>query len=88
MYYHFNEGSRKRGATVAATVVEDRLVCGVSICRDGDQFNKKIGRTIASGRVLKRPQWSTPLAGRDPKKVFLQHARYVAASQIAKYERR
>lgn len=85
MYYHFDEGPHKRGATVAATVVEDQLHFGVSICNPGDQFNKKLGRKIASGRAIKRPQNIQPLVGRNPKDVFFKHARGVATDQIARY---
>ncbi len=36
-----------------ATVAEQDGVCGVSICSNHDQFSKKIGRLIASGRLEK-----------------------------------
>lgn len=36
-----------------ATVAEQDGLCGVSICSEHDQFSKKIGRYIASGRLEK-----------------------------------
>ncbi len=82
MVMHVNNGSRKRGATVAATVVDGWLRFGVSVCSPADQYNRKLGRTIACGRAEKRPQCTIPLCGRDPREVFSAHAMELAKGII------
>ncbi len=38
--------------TIAGIVNKDDLILGIAICSESDSFNKSIGRSIATGRVL------------------------------------
>jgi len=51
MYFH---GKTVDGAryTVSGVVHKNSLKLGMAICSENDQFDKSIGRTISSGRVL------------------------------------
>lgn len=41
--------------TLVGIVEENSLKLGLAVCRDGDQFSRKMGRTIAYGRAEKKP---------------------------------
>lgn len=43
----------KQGCTIVVGSKDNRLYAGVSVCSKNDVFNKKIGRTIATGRAVK-----------------------------------
>lgn len=57
MYFH---GKTVDGArfTVSGVIKDDDLHMGISICSYNDQFSKKIGRTISTGRVLNQKDGS------------------------------
>lgn len=48
-----NEKGQRR--TIAATVKDNTMSIGISICGPRDNFNKKLGRVIATGRANKKP---------------------------------
>jgi hypothetical protein len=56
MYFH---GKTVDGVryTVSGVVKDDDLQLGISICSDKQQFRKKRGREISSGRVLNQRQY-------------------------------
>lgn len=49
-FIHFRNGQRG-GATAAFEVEGDTINIGVSFCSVKDQFNRKLGRKIAIGRL-------------------------------------
>lgn len=51
MYFHGKtvDGTRY---TVSGVIKDDDLHMGIAICSHNDQFSRKIGRTISTGRVL------------------------------------
>lgn len=48
-----NEKGQRR--TIAAVVTNNTMSIGISICGPRDNFNKKLGRVIATGRANKKP---------------------------------
>lgn len=40
-------------ATLAIRTTDEEVIFGVARCRKGDNYSKKIGRSIASGRITK-----------------------------------
>jgi len=49
------KNKEERRVTIAGVVVDNVLFFGKSECSPKDQFTKKKGRAIASGRALKHP---------------------------------
>jgi len=51
----YAEGFRSKRSDLGAFLVESWRLrdCGVALCRHLDQFNRKRGRIIAKGRLLK-----------------------------------
>lgn len=51
-YFHFRSGDGHRGGvTVAYYTSADKPGVGLAFCSPKDVYNKKLGRTIASGRL-------------------------------------
>lgn len=66
-----NEKGQRR--TIAAKVIDNKMSIGVSICGPRDQFNKKLGRVIATGRAEKNPVKQIRIrTGEDPRVVFFR----------------
>ena len=58
MYFHGKTTDGYR-YTISGVIKNDDLHMGVSICSERDQFSKKIGRKISTGRVLNQRGGST-----------------------------
>jgi|15BtaG_2_1085339.scaffolds.fasta_scaffold09410_5 hypothetical protein len=56
-YFYHRPNNSKFGVTVAykRNLVENAVIFGAAFCRKGDQFSKKRGRTIATGRLSTVP---------------------------------
>lgn len=58
MYFHGKTADGYR-YTIAGVVKDEDLHMGVAICSEKDQFSKKIGRKISTGRVLNQKDTRT-----------------------------
>lgn len=54
-YYHIRTGGGVVTCCVRRNVQESTSELGFAMCSPKDQFNRKIGRTIALGRLNKHP---------------------------------
>ncbi len=54
--YYYGKLDDKKVITVCLIQKEDRIARGVAVLGDGDQMNRKLGRTISSGRAEKALQ--------------------------------
>lgn len=86
LIFHAKEASGRR-VCVAATIVDGDMRFGTAICSPKDSYNRKLGRTIASGRANVRPGVVIPVGGRDEVKLFLTHAQAIAASEVEKFKK-
>lgn len=59
----------ERRVAYAGVIQDNKLLVGEAVCSEKDQFNKKLGRTIALGRANKHPLVKLDLSGRDDTKV-------------------
>jgi hypothetical protein len=81
IFFHTKPERNKRRATFAGIVEGKTISIGVSVCSTKDNFQKKLGRTIAEGRARKNP--TCELHFDDfPIKTFLEFAKTAAAQAI------
>jgi hypothetical protein len=60
-YYFYGQTTDNQRFAVAARMYEENTyILGISLCSLKDNFNKKLGRTIAEGRVERWINSSTP----------------------------
>lgn len=59
----------ERRVAYAGVVENNKLIIGEAVCSEKDQFCKKLGRTIALGRVNKHPLVKLDLSNRDDTKI-------------------
>lgn len=54
-HYEFNNGSKNPYHVTICTLIDngEEIVRGISICSFRDQYNRRIGNTIARGRAIK-----------------------------------
>jgi hypothetical protein len=50
--YLYDKRGNRTGHTVCLLLRDGKMFHGESLCADTDQFNKKVGRTIALNRAL------------------------------------
>jgi hypothetical protein len=55
LFHEKEVNSKGQRRTFAATVNNNTMSIGISICGPKDNFNKKLGRVIATGRANKKP---------------------------------
>lgn len=62
--------TRQTRVTIAYRTVGTDLEYGVAFCAPHDMFNRKLGRTIAEGRLLKHPVRISPVNLENPLEVI------------------
>lgn len=63
LIFHSKDENIPRKFTIVLTYEEgfDKVLCGLSICHKKDQFTKKLGVSIATGRSIRSPFKALPI---------------------------
>jgi hypothetical protein len=79
MYRFYSSPESQNRVTVVGVVENDVLKIAVAICSKKDRFVRKIGRSIAEGRLKKGIYYETcPLTAPVPTKDFIDIAQRIA----------
>jgi len=69
LYLTLKVKNKEHKLTYAGIVKDNKLHVGEAMCSPKDEFNKKLGRTIALGRAVKHPLVKLDLSDKDDTKV-------------------
>lgn len=76
--FHTKPAANRPRVTIAAIINGQSVKFGAARCSTSDQFNKKIGRYIATGRAAKNPIGHLPLPHENFSQWFKTNATEIA----------